>query len=173
MEIGLIHIYCGDGKGKTTSAVGAAVRCAGGGGSVLFYQFMKGDTSGERRVLSQTRGITLADTYSRSKFVWNMSDDEKETARDFYTAELEKIIKSAAKYDMIVLDEIMSAVKYGFVKEQRLLEFLHTKPSTAEIIMTGRDPSDELIAAADYVSEIRKIKHPFDRGIKARRMIER
>lgn len=169
---GLIHIYCGDGKGKTTAAVGLAVRCAGSGGRVLFVQFLKGNTSSERRALSSIGGIDMADGIEDIKFVWKMNDDEKKAARAFYREWFLSICRLGAKYDMIVLDEIIPAVKYGFVTEEELLAFMGSKPENTELVLTGREPSDRLRAAADYVTEMKKIKHPFDSGIAARSGIE-
>lgn len=172
MEKALIHMYCGDGKGKTTAAVGAAVRCAGAGGKVLFMQFMKNGCSGERIILSEIKNITLMPCYDEMKFVWNMTDNEKAAAGEYYGRAFKEICMIADDYDMIVLDEITSVVKYGFVEQDKLCEFLMSKHGNAEIIMTGREPSAELIDISDYVSEIKKRKHPYDKGISARKFIE-
>lgn len=172
MSRGLIHLYCGDGKGKTTAAVGLAVRCAGAGEKVLFFQFLKGNTSSERRILAGTEGVELIDGMENMKFVWHMTEYEKAEARSFYRRTFAEIASRSAEYDMIVLDEIIPAVKYDFVTEGELLEFLVHKPERSEVVLTGREPSEKLLAAADYVTEMRKIKHPFDRGIAARKGVE-
>lgn len=175
MKNGLIHIYCGDGKGKTTAAVGLSVRCAGGGGKVLFFQFMKGNSSGERESLKQLKNIDLIDGYENLKFVWNMTDSEKAKTAEYYTDKFKEIVKKACdeNYDLIIMDEIISAVNCEFVPLDTLTDFLRNKPQSLEVVITGRDPHKELIDIADYVSEIKKIKHPFDKGIKARKLIER
>lgn len=175
MKNGLIHIYCGDGKGKTTAAVGLSVRCAGGGGKVLFFQFMKGNTSGERNVLAQLENVDLIDGYEQLKFVWNMTDEEKNHAAEYYEKKFDEITKKACgeAYDMLVMDEIISAVNCRFLPLPVLCDFLKNKPSGLEVILTGREPSEELVKIADYVSEIKKVKHPFDKGIKARNLVER
>ena len=172
MDKGLIHIYCGDGKGKTTAAAGLAIRCAGAGGKVLFFQFLKGNSSSERNILKEIKNIDVIDGIDNMKFVWSMTDEEKaETARSYKTI-FENIAKQAADYNMIILDEIIPALKYDFVSEKELVNFLKSKPDKTEIVLTGRDPSDMLIQLADYVTDMKKIKHPFDNNIKARQGIE-
>lgn len=172
MNKGLIHIYCGDGKGKTTAAVGLAVRCAGAGGRVLFFQFLKGNTSGEIKALSGIAEIDVISGIDNMKFVWKMTDSEREKAREDYIRIFSDIQKRASEYDLVILDEIIPALKYNFIKENELIRFMESKPDKVELVLTGRDPSDELLSAADYVTEMKKIKHPYDIGIAARRKIE-
>lgn len=172
MEKGLIHIYCGDGKGKTTAAVGLAVRCAGDSGKVLFAQFLKDGTSGEISILKSIDGITLAPFYENAGFTFKMTAEEKKAAADFYTALLEQIKSTAQGYDMIVLDEVLHAVNAGLVPLDTLTGFIEARPDKTEIILTGRSPEPRLCALADYITEMHKIKHPFDSGIKARKKIE-
>ncbi len=174
MKVGLTHIYCGDGKGKTTAAIGLAVRCAGGGGKVLFYQFMKGNKSSERALLESSENITLINGKENQKFVWNMNEEEKHLSRNLYTEEFKRItqIAETEKYDLLILDELLSAVSCGFVPLKIVTDFLKLKSVTLEVVITGRNPNSELIALADYVSEIKKVKHPFDKNISARHLIE-
>ncbi len=169
---GLIHIYCGDGKGKTTAAAGLAVRCAGSGGRVLFFQFLKGNNSSERKILSGIDGIDVPDGMDNMKFVWKMTEREMAAAGEFYAKRFGEILKNMHNYDMIVLDEVIPAVKHGFIAESELLRLIKIKPEHTEIVMTGREPSERLMAAADYITEMKKIKHPFDSGIAARLGIE-
>lgn len=170
--IGLIHIYTGDGKGKTTAAAGLAVRCAGCGGHVLFFQFLKGNDSGERVVLDKIDGIDVWEGLSSLKFVWNMTDEEKNETRKYYRKKFKELCASSAEYDMLILDEIIPALKYNFVDIDELISFLKSKPAGLEVVMTGREPEEPLVEIADYVTEMRKIKHPYDRGIGMRKMIE-
>lgn len=170
--IGLIHIYTGDGKGKTTAASGLALRCAGCGGHVLFFQFLKGNNSGERAALDKIDGIDVCEGLSSLKFVWNMTDEEKEETRKYYRKKFKELCASSEKYDMLVLDEIIPALKYSFVDTEELISFLKNKPAGLEVVMTGREPDERLVEIADYVTEMRKIKHPYDRGIGMRKMIE-
>lgn len=174
MKQGLIQLYCGEGKGKTTAAVGAAIRCAGAGGRVLFYQFLKDGTSSERKILSRLEGVELPDCFYSNKFVWNMTDEEKAAAARFYTVKFNEIMAEAAenKYDMIVLDEIFDASNCGFVPYELVLHFTENKPNETELVMTGRNPGKDLTDLADYVTYMQKVKHPFDRGVPARKMIE-
>ncbi len=171
---GLIHIYCGDGKGKTTAAAGLAIRCAGGGGKVLFYQFLKDGTSGEINVLKSLDNVEVVDGYRSSKFSFNMTDEEKRLAAEGYEKDFEYIANRVSKkhFDVLVLDEILHGINLKYLSLERVLEFLINKPEGLEVIMTGRNPDKKLIDISDYVSEIVKVKHPFDKGIVARKYIE-
>lgn len=174
VPMGLVHIYCGDGKGKTSAAVGLAVRFAGSGGKVLFYQFMKPESSGERRMLQQLSDITVLSGYQVSKFSFQMNESEKAEAAVGYQKQFSEIIQMVQNeaYGLLVLDEIMSCISCGFLDIEAVLHFLECRPQSLEVVMTGRNPDARLIACADYVSEIQKVKHPFDAGITARSGIE-
>ena len=139
-ELGRIHIYCGNGKGKTTCGMGLCVRAASG--SQIFF-----------------------DIYT---------EEEKAQRRIFYAEQFRKATQTAVQngYDVLFLDEIVYTIRAGLFDEAMLIDFLKNKPEHLEVILTGRDPSPGLIELADYVSEIRKVKHPFDRGLPARRGIE-
>lgn len=174
METGLLHIYCGDGKGKSTAAAGLALRMAGCGGRVLFSRFLKTEHSGEVPLLRDVEGITVLPVPKSFGFFWNMTDEQKkEAARLYgeYWQQVEELCQSGS-YDMLVVDEFMAAYKYGWIPNDRALSFLKNRPAHLEVVLTGRDPSKELLEMADYVSEIRKVKHPFDRGIASRKGIE-
>lgn len=174
MENGLTHIYCGDGKGKTTCAAGLATRCAGGGGKVLWFQFLKKDTSSERKSLELLDNIQLLPGYENVKFTFKMTDEEKQLARDFYLYRFKEINKMVHEneYDMVVLDEIIGAINCEMIELEYVIEFIRNKPKGLEVVLTGRNPSEQLLAEADYISEIKKIKHPYDKGIMARHKIE-
>lgn len=174
MENGRIHIYCGDGKGKTTAAAGLAVRACGNGKKVLFLQFLKGEKSGERYALRLLPGITVYPNPESIKFSFQMTEEEKEQIRAdndhrFKEAAVEAIEKGC---DLLILDEVVGALNEGLISRPLLLFYLRTKPKGLEIVLTGRDPDEELCALADYISEIKKIRHPFDRGEEARQGIE-
>ena len=173
-ERGLIHIYCGDGKGKTTAATGLAVRAAGRGPRVEIARFLKPDDSGEVFVLKQIPGITLIPCTNTFGFYFRMTEEQKKEAAVYYSALLEQAwqIAEEQKAGLLVLDEIMAVCNYGLVKEKRLLELLKSKPENLEVVLTGRGPSKALLDRADYVSEIMKRKHPFDQGTGAREGIE-
>ena len=171
---GLVHIYCGDGKGKTTAAIGLAVRAAGSSKKVVVKRFLKNDHSGEVEILKQIPGITLLPCTRTFGFSWKMSSQEKEEAKEYYGEELEKAWKMALDQgaDMLVLDEAVGACGLGFIKEERLLELIENKPEKLEVILTGRNPSKALLAAADYVTEMVMRSHPYTKGIPARKGIE-
>ena len=171
---GLIHIYCGDGKGKTTAATGLAIRGAGHLMKVIFVQFMKDGTSNELKILNDIDNIDVMVCKKHLGFSWNMDDETKKSAREEYTKLFENSIEEAIKNeaDMIIFDEIVSAVQCNFISKDKVFKFLNEKPEKLEVILTGRNPSKELIEKADYVSEIKKIKHPFDSGIGSRIGIE-
>lgn len=174
MRNGLIHIYCGDGKGKTSAAIGLAVRAAGCGRKTLFARFLKNEESGELKILDAVPEIEVLHLNKSYGFFQTLTDREKEEVRRMYRDLWEQICGMTAGdvYDILVMDEFMAAYNYGLIGREEALRFLKEKPERLEVVLTGRNPSDELLDLADYVSEIRKVKHPFDRGIPARRGIE-
>jgi cob(I)alamin adenosyltransferase len=172
---GLIHIYTGDGKGKTTAAVGLGVRACGQGMKVLMVQFLKGMPTGEMYSLKKLEpGFELHRGTGTSKFTWQMTDEEKAQAAAEQRAIFEHAVRSAenGECDMLIMDEVMGALSSGMIDMQSLLRFISAKPERLELIMTGRDAPPELVGAADYVSEIRAVKHPAQKGISARKGIE-
>lgn len=170
---GLIHIYCGDGKGKTTCAIGLALRCAGAGKKVAFVQFLKNGDSSEIESLKKISNIKVCFCDTCYGFLNTLSDKEKECAREDYTnlffAATEKKAKEA---DLLILDEVIGACNSGIIPEKKLIEFLKNKPQKLEVVLTGRDPSENLIKEAHYITEMKNIRHPYDSGIPARRGIE-
>lgn len=170
---GLIHIYCGDGKGKTTAAAGLAIRAAGAGKQVLFVQFFKNGSSSEMRILEQLPQVKTDVCKAHFGFYKRMDEATRQKAARAYTALLEDTLTMARTgVDLLVLDEVISACNHGMVPEDRLLAFLTEKPGQLEVVLTGRGPSQALLTLADYVTEMKKRKHPYDRGIPARRGIE-
>ena len=168
----MIHLYHGYGKGKTTAACGLAIRAVGSGMRVLFVQFFKDGSSSEISVLSQLPGVTVLIPpvyYGRFK---TMSEEEREEIRRCYGDTLKKIAESAGDYGLIVLDEAVSAYGYGMLDQAALLQLLKNEGGVRELVLTGRDPAPELKECADYVTDMRKEKHPYDRGILARKGIE-
>ncbi|MBQ1375662.1 MAG: cob(I)yrinic acid a,c-diamide adenosyltransferase [Clostridia bacterium] len=170
---GLVHIYCGDGKGKTTAAAGLAIRAAGAGMRVVFAQFQKDGTSSEIKALGRFDNIDVEFVGTNYGFYRNMSPKEKEAAAEDYTKLLLSVMKKAAAgADMLVLDEVISACNNRLVPEEMLCGFIKVKPPGLEVVLTGRNPSRKLLSLSDYITEMRKIKHPFDCGIPARRGVE-
>lgn len=169
-----VHIYTGDGKGKTTAALGLALRMSGSGGRVLIVRFLKTEDSGELKALRQLPGVEVLPATKAFGFYFQMTDREKEEARAYYT-DLFYRAKAKAKeerVDLFVLDELTAVYNYELIPRKEWMTFLRQRPEWMEIVMTGRDPAPELLEEADYVSEIHKRKHPFDRGVKARKGIE-
>lgn len=171
---GLVHVYCGDGKGKTTAAMGLALRCVGCGGSVLVMQMMKQDNSGERRMLEQMQKVTLWKTFPDAKFSFQMNEQERQLAAAWYTGQFQGIVQTVhtGAYQLLILDELLSCISCGFLPEESVLDFLDSRPSELEIVITGRNPSAVMLERADYVTEMIKRKHPFDVGTPARKGIE-
>lgn len=174
-ETGYIHIYCGNGKGKTTTGMGLCTRAAGFGYRVLIYQFMKNNKTSERKILEQVPNITFIDGLEQEKFSFQMTPEEKEQRRRYYEQQFNLITQIARDehYDILFCDELIYTIRAGLFTESILTDYLKNKPENLEIILTGQDPGQELMNLADYVSEIRKIKHPFDQGIHARPGIEK
>ena len=169
---GLVHIYCGKGKGKTTASVGLTVRASGAGKKVLFVQFFKSGVSSEIEALKQLRNVEVLCCPTPVNFFLKMDEEQKQQAREIYTPLLEQALEMAGAVDVLVLDEIISTCTYGIVDEQVLLRFLRNKREDLEVIMTGRDPSEALQELADYITEMKKIRHPYDKQIMARKGIE-
>lgn len=239
---GLVHIYCGDGKGKTTAALGLALRAAGNGVPVVIARFLKNDGSGEVGILENVPGVYLFHCERQFGFTWTMSEEQKAEAGEYFTGLFERAwemgcktaresVEGAGKADgcmagenwgsdsvsdgssrrdtgvcdtgasisespvsgapvsgspasapltsppceiraLLVLDEIMAAVNSGFVANERLLAALDHRPDGLEVVLTGRGPSEELLSRADYVTEMRAVKHPYEKGVGARKGVE-
>ena len=169
---GLIHLYCGDGKGKTTAAVGLAVRASGAGKQVLFTQFFKDGSSSEIQQLRSLPNIQIVHARTVSGFYWNMTPEQRVKAQADYTALFRQAAAAAREADILILDEVVSACNRGVVPETLVTDFLRSKPSGLEVVLTGRNPSPALTELADYITEMRKLRHPYDRGVAARKGIE-
>lgn len=168
------HIYYGDGKGKTTAAIGLAVRAAGSKMKVLFVQFLKTEFSGERHILSHTENVTLTFCPLELKFTFDMDDKEKAQAAKIFKGIFDNAVTTALteKYDMVVLDEVFEAINAHMLSESEVYEFITNAPSSMEIVMTGHNPPQKFMDCADYITEFKKIKHPYDRRITGRIGIE-
>ena len=169
---GLIHIYCGDGKGKTTACVGLTVRAAGAGKKVVFTQFFKDGSSSEVKILSQIPNIQTIHCKVHHGLYFRRSDEQKARASEDYTKLFRDAVAAARDADLLVMDELVSTCNHNTVSEQEVIEFLKNKPENLEVVITGREPSEALRDCADYISEMRKVKHPFDKGTPARKGIE-
>ena len=172
---GLIHIYCGDGKGKTTAAVGLAVRCAGRGNKVLLVQFLKSRDSGELYSLAKLPDIEIMRGKESKKFTFQMNEEEKHALLIEHNKMFEQVLAKIKNggYSLLILDEVIGALNAKVFEMPKLIEFLRHKPENLEVVLTGRNPAPELVEIADYVSEMREVKHPMDKGIMAREGIEK
>ena len=170
----MIHAYYGDGKGKSTAAAGIALRAAGNRMRVMYVQFLKTENTGERLALQSIDGITLPSCPLELKFTYEMDDRERQQVSMMYRGIFERAVSITLsdRYDMIVLDEVFDVINEGMLSESSVFEFISNAPNNIEIIMTGRKPPKRFIDAADYVTEFKKHKHPYDRGIQARKGIE-
>jgi len=178
LEKGLVQIYTGDGKGKTTAAFGLALRAAGQGNKVLIYQFLKPPSlnTGERFALQlgivgiRIEALDVSWDASRSL------DDEKAVSRTqtAISDALGRLAETAQKrfYDCVILDEIVFCLSKGLAKFEDIKNVIDRRDPAVEIVLTGRGATEELIALADLVTEMKNIKHPFDKGLAARRGIE-
>ena len=165
--LGLLQLYIGNGKGKTTAAVGQAVRAHGHGLRVLFVQFLKGRQSGESGALSLL-GIEIRQVQDSEKFLFSMSEEEKEHQKQRTQHALETLAG-----DLVVLDEILDACSLSLAGYETLYDLVaRAKENHCELIFTGRGVPMKLYELADYISEILPIKHPYDKGITAREGIE-
>lgn len=169
---GMIHIYCGDGKGKTTAAVGLAVRAAGARKKILFSQFLKDGSSSELNILRSLENVSVVNCETVSGFYRSLTEAQREQVNRDYSAMLREVLAAADSVELLVLDEVLHACNYGIVDEDVLCRFLSHKPERLEVALTGRNPSERLLALADYVTEMKKQKHPYDRGVMARLGIE-
>ncbi len=168
----MIHIYHGDGKGKTTAACGLALRAAGHGMKVLFAQFFKDGSSGEIAAMAALPNIETRHPGLHLGRWGMLTDSERIRVCRCYRDYLAGIISDAESCDLIVLDEVISACNYGCFDRRELLDFLRTQGGRREIVLTGRSPAPEILEMADYVTEMQKERHPFDRGVTARKGIE-
>jgi len=170
MKKGLVHVYYGKGKGKTTAAVGLAIRAAGWGLKVVIVQFLKGRETGEGRFLKGSR-ISI-ENFGRKGFV----DPKKLTKKDF--EEIKKgfnRVKEAVlggDFNLVVLDEIGVVVKFGLLGEDEVIKLIKRKPDKVEVVLTGRWMGKKIIKLADYETKFIDEKHPYKKRIKARKGVE-
>lgn len=171
---GLIHLYCGEGKGKTTAALGLIVRASGAGYDVVIVQYFKSWDTSELLTLQGFPNVTVIHGELPHAFTWELSDMARHEIVEVHNRMFRKAVDSV-KPDiptLLVMDEIIGATSYAYIDSNMVLDYLRNKPDNVEVVMTGRNPLPEFVELADYVSDICKIKHPYDRGIFARKGIE-
>lgn len=173
-EKGYIHIYTGNGKGKTTAALGLCFRAAGCGMSSVFIQFMKGQKTGELSASRMTDSLITIEQYGSPKLLLNNNPDIFEEHRSEaikgYARAMELLRNGG--YEIVVLDEILNLLNFKMIDVQMVIDLIRAKPESVELILTGRGAPEELMRLADLVTEMREIKHYFNSGVKARKGIE-
>lgn len=170
----MLHLYTGDGKGKTTAAFGLALRALGYGNRVLIAQFLKNGKSSELEGARRFENAYVAKVPSTNKFTYQMTEDELKEEKARQKNEIELLIQKIAelKPQTIILDELAVCAGIGLVPEEEMWRLIDTALKYGETVVTGRYPPASLMEKADYVSEIIKRKHPFDKGISARAGVE-
>ena len=169
MDKGLVHLYCGDGKGKTTAAMGLALRALGQGMRVVVVQFLKNGTSGELEPLKEL-GAAVYSGQPGAKFTFQMNAEEKAQATKENNARLAEALQQPC--DLLILDEICAARNRGMVDEALAKQAVLERPQHREVVLTGRNPEAWMMEAADYITEMQPRRHPYEQGIPARKGIE-
>lgn len=164
----MLHLYWGDGKGKTTAAMGLALRALGHGRKVVVVQFIKDGTSGEIEPLRRLGAVVYA--CPNAKFTWLMNEEEKAEARRNGTAALCHAL--AQPWDLLVLDEACAAYENDLVDRELLRQAVGRAETGSEVVLTGRNPADWMQAAAGYSTEMRACQHPYTKGVPAREGVE-
>lgn len=169
MDKGLVHLYWGEGKGKTTAAVGLALRMLGSGGTVTVVQLLKDGQSSELEPLRRL-GARVYSGQPGTKFFSQMSPEEREEVRARHNDLLRQALESPC--DLLILDEACAAFRLGMVEENLLRRAVLERPAGREVVLTGRDPAPWMQEAADYSTEMCCHKHPYRQGIAARKGVE-
>jgi len=172
LQNGLIHVYCGDGKGKTTCAAGLCLRAKGRGKASLWTSFTKNYDSGE---FLGDMPFILFKGEPVEGFIKDKSEEEFEKISSEHTLRLSQVFQKAVneEFDLLILDEVLTAAELGLVEVGALCTMLQNKSPSLEVVLTGRSAPGEILYLADYVSEIRAVKHPFEKGILGREGIEK
>ena len=169
---GYIQVYTGDGKGKTTAAFGLALRAAGAGLKVYIAQFVKGMKYSELNSLAKLSEFITIKQYGRDCFIFREPEKEDIQAAQEGLKEVKEIMCSG-KYQMVILDEANIATYYNLFSVEELIDFIQAKPEEVELIITGRKADPRVIEAADLVTEMKEIKHYYQKGVQARDGIEK
>lgn len=167
-DLGLIQLYTGTGKGKTTASLGLALRACGHDLKVYMIQFMKGRIDyGELKAAENIEGLTI-EQFGRPEFVDKDNPAQEDVKLAGEALQRSEDVILSGKYDMVILDEINVAIEWNLIELEDVINLLRKKPKSVEIILTGRYARKEIMDLADLVSEIREIKHPFERGMHSR-----
>lgn len=175
MENGLVQVYCGEGKGKTTAAIGLGIRAIGNDYKVIMLQFLKKDTNGECQMIKQLEpNFKIFHFEKKRGFTWQLTEEEKQELKSETTNAMNFAMKvmDTGQCDILILDEILNSLEYGFVTEEEVCALIDAKTDDVELILTGKKLPDSIAKRADYISKIEDVKHPIDKGTRARRGIE-
>lgn len=174
MNKGLIHLYYGNGKGKTTAALGLALRASGRGKKVVIVQFLKNSPTGEIIALKNIPNITILRGKAGAPFTFSMDKKKREETYAIHNQNLSVAIElvKTGKCQLLVLDEVLDAIQAELLDYKLFSQFLYSKPEQLEIVITGHTLEKNLLEIADYVTEMVNHKHPYDKGISAREGIE-
>lgn len=172
---GMVQVYTGDGKGKTTAAIGQGIRAYGNNLKVYMIQFLKGSKTGELNTIKELGDNFKIFRFEKPRdFVWNLNEEEKDELRaeirEGYRFVLETI--SESKCDVLIIDEIMGVLHNKFLTIDEVVYIIDNKPNNMELILTGRDIPKEILMKSDLVTEMKCIKHYFKEGVRARKGIE-
>ncbi len=176
MEKGYVQVYTGDGKGKTTAALGLGLRAAGRGFKVIMFQFLKGAYSGELDSTLLLDGrFTIIRLGETKKFFGALNEQEKKELKEKLQEELKQVeaVLKSEDCDILILDEIMAALHGELITVEQVCELIGARPGGMELVLTGRKAPQEVIDRADLVSEMRCVKHYMDKGVPARAGIEK
>ena len=170
----MLHVYCGDGKGKTTCALGLALRAAGAGMNVVIVQFLKGSHTSELESIKLIPNIKILRNQKDYGFVNNMTAEQLEQIKAEHNANLDKTLQlvDENKCDMLILDEVTYAYSMDIADKNKIEKLIKNRKNDIEMVVTGRDPDKFFIENADYITEMKCVKHPFEKGISARKGIE-
>lgn len=172
MMKGYVQVYTGDGKGKTTAALGLALRAAGAGLRVYIAQFIKGGEYNELKALKRFPDLVAVKQYGRGCFIREAPSEEDIKLASSALEETERIMLSGG-YQVVILDEINIAAHFSLIPVERLLEMIRKKPDGVELVLTGRKANPRVLEAADLVTEMREVKHYYRNGVEAREGIEK
>jgi cob(I)alamin adenosyltransferase len=172
MNRGYVQVYTGDGKGKTTAALGLAFRAAGAGLKVFMAQFIKQGRYSEHHALQRFSDLITVRQYGHGFILNDTPTKDDIAAARAGLAEIEDAIHSAT-YDVVVVDEVNVALYYKLIDVEDVLRWIHEKPTTVELVLTGRNADERVIAAADLVTEMKAVKHYYAKGVQARVGIEK
>lgn len=175
MKKGMVQVYCGNGKGKTTATIGLGIRALGNNMKVIMIQFLKNDDTGECRFLKELEPAFKVFHFEKNRgFTWTLNDEEKKELKQEIDMALKfaKKVMDTGECDILILDELLAALQTEFVDLETVIELIDAKPDAMELVLTGRILPEALVDKVDYISRIEAVKHPADRGIDARPGIE-